>query len=432
MSELQLHEQFLLRDVPLPEVVADGKHTFNDPLAILLASKGVPDQSVQERAQMVRDKLGVAQIQQILTSSNPWASLKAAASKPGRMFRLITEDEQKEYVNQRAKTKHGAKLSNVKQKKQALQLRQQPTQLDPDHFQLDSQHFQDADGNPVKQILFQDVETDQAGIAFCTTNLAKHFLENPKSISMHGLALLLTDNPPQSVITAAGLTPMVFPALCTCTDEHTIIMGHVMQLGDSVVTRKMAGKESEPDKIETQVVKLQVYHDQLEMDWLSFSQSPVRHIINMMDAMKLCKGQNCGIDCPKHHPGLDENLDGVILQVWSRSFLNDMGKKVEPAQALLHSQSFSDFLNQLSTKSLPQHHLDYMLNPEDGNLGNRMRSTRWYGYQELLLLRHNTNAEHMPSPFAWSGSNTNTAFVCAKLMKLQRGPHFDLEQTLWK
>lgn len=333
LSELQLHEQFLLRDVPLPEVVADGKQTFNDPLAILLASKGVPDQSVQERAQMVRDKLGVAQIQQILTSSNPWASLKAAASKPGRMFRLITEDEQKEYVNQRAKTKHGAKLSNVKQKKQALQLRQQPTQLDPDHFQLDSQHFQDADGNPVKQILFQDVETDQAGIALCTTNLAKHFLENPKSISMHGLALLLTDNPPQSVITAAGLTPMVFPALCTCTDEHTIIMGHVMQLGDSVVTRKMAGKESEPDKIETQVVKLQVYHDQLEMDWLSFSQSPVRHIINMMDAMKLCKGQNCGIDCPKHHPGLDENLDGVILQVWSRSFLNDMDKKVEPAQA---------------------------------------------------------------------------------------------------
>ena len=109
---------------------------------------------------------------------------------------------------------------------------------------------------------------------------------------------------------------MIFPAFCTVTEEHTIIMGQVLQLGDSHVTRKMAGKESEPEKIDTQVVRPQVYQDQFELDWQTFSKSPVRHVINMMEAMQLCRGNNCGVDCPKHHP----SVDGVILEVWSRSF----------------------------------------------------------------------------------------------------------------
>ena len=330
---LGLHELLLRHVSSRPSLVAHGKSVATDPLALLLASKGVPESAVAERAQMIRDKLGASQIQQLLASSNPWASLKSAASKPGRMFRIITEEEQKEYVNQRAKSKHGAKLANSKTKKQASLQRQLPAQLDPEHFKLDAQHFQDADGQPIQQIQFHEVEADQTGIALCTTSMAKHFLENQQSISMHGLALLLIDHPPPALIGASGLTPMIFPAFCTVSDEHTIIMGHILQLGDSIISRKMAGKESAPDKIDTQVVKLQVYQDQLEQDWTTFSQSPVRNIINLMDAMQLCKGNSCGVDCPKHHPDIDENLDGVILEVWSRSFLNDMGKRVEAAQA---------------------------------------------------------------------------------------------------
>ena len=93
------------------------------------------------------------------------------------------------------------------------------------------------------RIAFQEVEADCQGIALCTTAMARHFLENPKSISLRGLALLIIDSPSQQVIKDAGLSPMIFPALCATTDEHTIIMGHVMQLGDSTITRKMAGNE---------------------------------------------------------------------------------------------------------------------------------------------------------------------------------------------
>lgn len=332
-DERALHAFFLAGTTACPSTTAGGKGSVVDSLEQMLINKGVPPQHADERVKMIHDKLGFQQVQQIMKTTNPWAALKSAASKPGRMFRIVTEEEQRAYVDARAQTKHGAKIQHAKSKKQASMTRGSPVQLDPDLFRLNPKHFQDGDGEPVNQIAFQEVEADCQGIALCTTAMARHFLENPKSISLRGLALLIIDSPSQQVIKDAGLSPMIFPALCTTTDEHTIIMGHVMQLGDSTITRKMAGNESAPEKIDTQVLKIQVYRDQFELSWADFCQAPVRHIINLVDPMQLCKGNNCGIECAKYHQGIDESLDAVVLEVWSRNFMDDQGKKIEPSEA---------------------------------------------------------------------------------------------------
>eukprot|EP00435_Cladocopium_sp_Y103_P064500 s304_g26.t1 len=154
---------------------------------------------------------------------------------------------------------------------------------------------------------------------------------------MDGLALLLIDPLTPSLVKDSGLAPIVFPAWCTTTAEHTLIMGHILQLGDSKVVRKMAGKESEPDKIETQVIKLQVYKDQFETNWQVFAQAPVRTLLQQIDALQLCKGHNCGLECPKHHPDIDETLDAVILEVWSRIFVDDNGKRADSDKSVLFS-----------------------------------------------------------------------------------------------
>eukprot|EP00435_Cladocopium_sp_Y103_P026257 s555_g6.t1 len=332
LDESDLHHLFSGLCQSTASYTANGKHQHHDSLLHLLESKGVPAAKVQERAALIRDKLGQTIVQQALRAANPWSALKAAASKPGRMLRLVTEDELQDYINARAQTKHGAKVHNAKQKKQAS-LHSGPVQLDPEDFRLEAQHFQDDDGKPVPQITFQDVEANKHGIALCTTTMAKHFLEPPSKISLHALALLLVDSPSNKLIADAQLEPIIFPAICSTTDEHTIIMGHVLQLGDQTVKRKMAGKESEPEKLDTQVIKFQVFKDQLDMEWDSFIASPVRHLITMMEALQLCKGQRCGLECAKHHPGLDESLDAVVMEVWSRSFIDDNGKKVEPSSA---------------------------------------------------------------------------------------------------
>ena len=334
-DELLMHHFFAAGSTLAPSLTALGKNLATDALALLLASKGVHEDLAVARATQVRDKLGHVRVQNILQESNPWAALKAAASQPGKMFRLVTEAEQKTYIEKRAQTKHGAKVSNARHKKNVSMQRGHSVQLDPTQFQLDAQHFQDGEGRPVHQIDFQEVGADQSGIALCTTSMARHFLENPTAISLHGLALLIIDSPSVKVIQDAGLQPMIFPALCLTTDEHTIIMGQVLQLGDSHVKRKMAGKESEPERVDTQVIKLQVYRDQLEMAWNQFAQSPVRALLQMTQALQLCKGQSCGVDCPKHHQDVDESLDAVILEVWSRAFMDDLGKKAASDDATM-------------------------------------------------------------------------------------------------
>ena len=98
----------------------------------------------------------------------------------------------------------------------------------------------------------------------------------------------------------------------------------------------MAGNESGPDKIETSFAKMQIYKDQLEFDWERFTVSPARCLLQIIEAMQLCRSQRCGaVEGAKFHPGLDEALDTVILEVWSRQFLDEQGKRIDPTKACL-------------------------------------------------------------------------------------------------
>ena len=174
--------------------------------------------------------------------------MKSAASKPGSMFRSVTADEQKNYVAERAKTKHGAKINNHKAKKlQKGTNMDAPAHLDPNRFELNPNHFKDENDLPVPQIHYNDVKTEARGVALCTVEMAYQFLTEPATISTDALALLLLDAKDSDIITRAGLQPIVIPAKFTGTDEHTLIYGHILQLGDPTVTRESASKDSNPD-----------------------------------------------------------------------------------------------------------------------------------------------------------------------------------------
>ena len=315
---------------------AGGATDVQKQLADLLTSKGVSEQRGAERAQQAISRLGLTTVQSILKAKNPWADLKAAASRPGMMFRLLTQEEQNQYITARAQTKHGAQIKDHKQKKMSRSAAKPgPVCLDPDQFTLDSSHFQDEQEVPVEQIQFSEVRSDQRGVALCTTTMAQEFLQQPKSISIDALALLLIDTPAQELIDKANLDKIIIPAKCQGTNEHTLIFGHILQLGDCTVTRSHVGKGSCPDVIETRVLKLQIFKDQLQVNWQDFCAAPIRALVAKMEALQLCRGQQCGTDCAKFHPGLDEQVDNVIFEIWSRTFFNEQGHKTTAAEASL-------------------------------------------------------------------------------------------------
>jgi hypothetical protein len=207
--------------------------------------------------------------------------------------------------------------------------------LDPHLFILNANHFKDDDDLPVGQIDFAEVQAEARGVALCNVDMARHFLSEPSSISTAALALLLVDSPEAEIIQTAGLQRIIIPAKFKGTDEDTLIYGFIMQLGDSTVHRELASKDSSPDVIDTKVVKIQIYRDQLAMEWNRFAEAPIRALVHATDALQLCKGANCGTGCGKFHPGLDESIDNVIFEIWARSFLDEQGRKTSIDQAIL-------------------------------------------------------------------------------------------------
>ena len=315
-------------------ITALGADPVFDQLVKLLEEKGVPTAQAPNRAKQVVNKLGQQSVKQSLLAKNPWAALKAAASKPGVMFRLVTETELRNYVNDRAKTQHGAAIKDSKAKKKASSTRPGQAPVDPSKLELNAQHFQDADGNPVSQLSFADVGSDQRGVALCNIQQATPFFEHGKTISADALALILVDTPPPELIQDAGIAQIVVPAYCPGTGEHTLLFCHILQLGDSKISRKTAGKACSVEVTKTQVLKFQVFRDQLEFDWTPFTKAPIKALVSMMESLQLCHGQQCGSDCAKFHSGIDEQIDTVIFEVWSRTWFNDKGAKTDAESAV--------------------------------------------------------------------------------------------------
>ena len=402
MDEIdQLHAWLLSQQIE-STIFGSGQVEVLQQLADLLATKGVPNLGTFERAQLVLNKLGLTQVGNIMRGKNVWAALKAAASRPGHLFRLVTADERAAYIAKRTKTKHGAQESNHRSKKSAKPAKSVgPIHIDPEPFELDSAQFMDEHELPVEQMCFDEVEADKRGVVLCSTPMAQHFLDPPKAISVEALALLFVD-------THRNLTLLLKPSCARlsfrprCTKDYTLIFGHIMQLGDSEVQRSFTGQGSAPEIITTQVLKLQIFRDQLHADWQELVAAPIRALVQRMEALQLCKGANCGTDCAKFHPAVDEQLDNVIFEIWALSFLNEQGHKTTPTEATL----FTVFLR------IPEGALQRIL-VSTGVYAEPRGDMPRAGWQ---VQGHLAARSHIPTPkqCAWSECEPNMAFACSR------------------
>ena len=300
-------------------------------LAKLLAEKGVPAEVSEGRAQEVIAKIGTAMVSHALRADNPWQVLKTAANTPSTRMRLITQEEQKAYAEKRAADKFGAQIRKPHKKQRSPDT--SVLKLDPELLQLDPQHFQDANGEALNQIKFEEVSIGQRGIALTNCKQAMNFIQDKRSISDKALALLMVDHPPDEVAAAAGIEKLRFPAVYKGTEEQIVVFGSVLNLGDLKVQRKILGPNPKPTVLTTAVVKLMAYKDQMEINWTEFARAPVKMITQILPALSVCKSKNSGHGCAFTHAPLEEGIEDILLEVWGRQFLLNKGSKVGPEQA---------------------------------------------------------------------------------------------------
>eukprot|EP00438_Fugacium_kawagutii_P027064 Skav214855 [mRNA] locus=scaffold16:296995:306518:- [translate_table: standard] len=314
---------------PSPELQAQ--------LAALLATKGVPSHKAADRAAAALTKLGISPVQQALRQSNPWQSLKGLTTKPGANFQFVLKEELQEFIQQKAKTKHGASISMNKKEKKPNRRSPPPTwQLDPLLLTIDPKHFVDGDGDCLPQISLDQVIADGRGLAICTVTQAAPYLRETKNISTDALGLLLTEEVPPEARGSANITSLRFPATFKPTQDPLLISGSLLQLGDSEITRFMATDPAdEMDVVATQVLKVQIYRDEVGADWSQVAASPIKFLLHKVPLLKLCTALHCKHDCGNFHASVEEPLDQVLHEIWGRRYQSIEGKSLPAHQAEL-------------------------------------------------------------------------------------------------
>ena len=262
--------------------------------------------------------------------------MKALASKPGFNVQLVHRDELEEHINARARDKHGVSIS-VKKKEKAKPQKASPSwTLDPKLLELLPGHFKDSEGDQVDQIDISQVTADARGIAICTISEARPYLGQLDSISTDALALLTVEEIPPTERGKATVSCTRFPAVYVPTKDPLLIHGCLIQLGEGRINRHMPKDPTSSMEVSTtHVVKVQVFQDEVELEWSQFVDSPLRCLFRLVPLLRLCTSVTCDHKCGCFHASVEEPLDQVIHETWGRRFQSLDGKTFSPVDAVL-------------------------------------------------------------------------------------------------
>ena len=338
----------------LPELAASAGREGNAPRAwaagglskeqeqafrSILLDRGVTKQQVEERVAAAVARIGAAPIAKALAHKNPWPALKTAASQPGSNFKYVTAEELEAQIESRASQRFGSAIKQGKAKKQSRPAKGQPTVLhvDPNHLQLMQGSFITAEGGPLAQLSFQEVQAQKAGVAFCTAAQTQPFLVDFQTISVDALALVSTATLPDDVLAGRPASHIRYPATYAPTGEPILIRGTILQLGDeSVELAKQDITELEP--VQTLVLRMSIYKDEANLDWAEFGAAPIKCAFNRYPCFSLCQDNACPGDCPRFHCAVDEPLEQLVMDIWARQWAKlDGGRTVCADAAAFHA-----------------------------------------------------------------------------------------------
>ena len=277
-------------------------------LSQLLVEKGVPTARAEERASMGLKKVGLTEIQQALDNVNPWAYLKAIASRPHISFQWLKADELQSKIRSKANAKFAIQPSEKRKKRPQRSAPEEPLQIDAAQLQLVPQTFF-AQGKEIPQLGFSAVGPNAHGLAFATVADLAPFLQAGTTISDHPLGILTTTPVPTDQVGTLHVRALRYPAICKDTQEPVLIQGSLIQLGSVGIERGDDTVQCALETIPTQTLRLAVFRDQFPDDWMRFVEQPVRMLLQRVPLLSLCKQNGCGVNCGRYHADIDEPLD---------------------------------------------------------------------------------------------------------------------------
>ena len=261
-----------------------------------------------------------------LRTKQPWATLKSLGTRPHTTFQFVKHDELQLKIRQKEQSSYGiAKSRKDKQIKdrKAVHSTLMAHQLDPDLLEVIPDTFMVPEGTHVPHLGRDQLRHGAMGITISTVpDLLPH------------LAVLTVGEVPADEMGTLEVTNLRFPVFHVEAKEAILVNGSLVQLGNPSILRKEASKDAQAHTISTQVLKVVVYKDQWPSEWATFVTAPVKITIEAAPTFMLCRTPLCGTSCGFFHAPYDEeDIETVVMDVWSRGWHNSKGHRSPPLEA---------------------------------------------------------------------------------------------------
>ena len=161
---------------------------------------------------------------------------------------------------------------------------------------------------------------------------AKPYLDLEAPVSKAALALVvLGESLP--VTENARVAKIRFQAVSLVCNEPVLLGAALIQIGDTWASKAPPKVLAPLDLVPSNVVRVAAYRDQVTVAWEAFHTAPMRTIVQIVEALQVCKTLSCA--CPKWHGLSAPGEPSPLLEVWQRQFCNEAYQVAAPANAAI-------------------------------------------------------------------------------------------------
>ena len=315
------------RTVHMQDLRVGGGSDVEQALSSLLRDRGVFEDRLSSRSEVVFAKLFKAKVAAALQSSNAWQALKQLANQASPKVQLILQDEFDQLRQNRVSQNKPVGLK--KKHARAAPMQESRLHVSTADIFLPDGVFKQSDGCSLSQLPMRDISPGAAGVVLGSESELQPFISRPQ-ISNKGLALAVVE-PSMACVQSFG--PVLrFPVGCISTQEPLIINAVLIQKGALEVIRNRPEKPPQVQETSNLVFKLMVYKDEHGDDWIKVVQAPIRFVFDLIPQLQTCVKPDCS--CPRRHEPLADQQDAV-LDVWNRDWLSIKFQKVGPKEAVI-------------------------------------------------------------------------------------------------
>ena len=124
---------------------------------------------------------------------------------------------------------------------------------------------------------------------------------------------------------------------CQANGEPMLAPAFLVQLGHVPVIPNIASAKEEALHAPTCCFKIALYRDEIESEWSSAVQSPVKYVLARLPPLQVCQEgtQQNPCRCNKWHPGPNDQVEDPVLDIWRWQWLSMSFRTAAPDHAEL-------------------------------------------------------------------------------------------------